>query len=99
MGLFHWIFFLGVFWVCFAATPAQKPVAKKAPGIKTASAKTAGTRTAGKTGARVPARKGKGAARPVASTWRSRQAVPTPERYKDIQGALVAKGYLKSEPN
>ena len=24
---------------------------------------------------------------------------PTPERYKEIQQALVEKGYLKSEPN
>jgi hypothetical protein len=26
------------------------------------------------------------------------QAAPTPERYREIQQALVAKGYLKSEP-
>jgi hypothetical protein len=25
--------------------------------------------------------------------------MPTPERYKEIQQALVDKGYLKSEPN
>ncbi|MES1261031.1 MAG: peptidoglycan-binding domain-containing protein [Acidobacteriota bacterium] len=25
--------------------------------------------------------------------------MPTPERYKEIQEALAAKGYLKSEPN
>ncbi len=30
---------------------------------------------------------------------RNHQAAPTPERYKEIQQALVAKGYLKSEPN
>ena len=30
--------------------------------------------------------------------YRSRQQAPTPERYKQIQQALAAKGYLKSEP-
>jgi hypothetical protein len=29
----------------------------------------------------------------------SRQMAPTPERYRDIQQALVEKGYLKSEPS
>jgi Putative peptidoglycan binding domain len=31
------------------------------------------------------------------TTWRNRQLAPTPERYKEIQGALAAKGYLKPE--
>ena len=31
------------------------------------------------------------------STWRNRQAAPTPERYKEIQDALAAKGYLEPE--
>jgi len=30
---------------------------------------------------------------------RSYQQAPTPERYREIQQALVSKGYLKSEPN
>jgi hypothetical protein len=30
-------------------------------------------------------------------TWRNRQLAPTPDRYKEIQGALAAKGYLKPE--
>jgi peptidoglycan hydrolase-like protein with peptidoglycan-binding domain len=29
----------------------------------------------------------------------SRQAQPTPQRYREIQQALVNKGYLKSDPN
>jgi hypothetical protein len=29
----------------------------------------------------------------------SRQMAPTPDRYREIQQALVDKGYLKSEPN
>ena len=35
---------------------------------------------------------------PPAATWRTRQQAPTPDRYKEIQQALVDKGYLKSEP-
>ena len=31
------------------------------------------------------------------TTWRNRQTQPTPERYKEIQNALVAKGYLQPE--
>jgi hypothetical protein len=31
------------------------------------------------------------------TTWRNRQLTPTPERYKEIQGALAAKGYLRPE--
>jgi len=30
-------------------------------------------------------------------TWRNRQLAPTPDRYKEIQSALAAKGYLKPE--
>jgi len=30
---------------------------------------------------------------------RSSQVAPTPDRYKEIQQALVSKGYLHSEPN
>jgi|SRR3954447_18477613 len=30
-----------------------------------------------------------------ATTWRNRQLAPTPARYKEIQQALLAKGYLQ----
>ena len=40
-------------------------------------------------------RKGK---KPVRkTTWRNRQTAPTPDRYKEIQGALATKGYLPPE--
>ncbi len=35
---------------------------------------------------------------PPAATWRTRQQAPTSDRYKEIQQALVDKGYLKGEP-
>ena len=62
----------------------------------TATKTTAKTVTAKKVTTKSAA-KGKKAPVPVA-TWRTRQQNPTPERYKEIQQALVDKGYLKSEP-
>src|SRR5207248_10379313 len=32
-----------------------------------------------------------------AATWRTRQMAPTPARYRQIQEALAAKGYLRRE--
>ena len=31
------------------------------------------------------------------AAWRTRQSAPTPERYRQIQEALAAKGYLRPE--
>jgi len=46
----------------------------------------------------VTARRGKKTStRRTATTWRNRQLTPTPERYKEIQQALAAKGYLTPE--
>ena len=39
----------------------------------------------------------KAPARPAHSTWHAGQTEPTPERYKQFQEALIAKGYLHSE--
>src|SRR6266567_2637362 len=33
------------------------------------------------------------------TTWRAWQAAPTADRYKQIQEALVKKGYLQGEPS
>jgi Putative peptidoglycan binding domain len=33
----------------------------------------------------------------TATTWRNRQMTPTPERYKEIQDALVSRGFLSGE--
>lgn len=68
-------------------TPAKKKAAPKTASIpkKTTSSK--------KT---VSSKKGKSSKKTVAV---NRQMAPTPERYKEIQQALVEKGYLKSEPN
>lgn len=80
------------------AVPGKAGTAKAAPakaGVTKAAAgrgKTAPRHTVtAKNGKKAPARQA-----PVA-TWRNRQAAPTPDRYKEIQQALAAKGYLKPE--
>jgi len=74
------------------AKPAAKSAAKtpvtagKRPRSATATTrKTAGTRRTG----RKPTVK--------QATWRNRQMAPTADRYKEIQAALVSKGYLQAE--
>ena len=93
--------------------PAKKVVPKSAVKTAPASATKAGPKSAsgstvkasGSTvktsGSTVARRKGKSAGRPVAAntSWKPRQQTPTPERYKEIQQALVDKGYLRSEPS
>jgi hypothetical protein len=72
---------------------APSTAAKPAATSKPAAAGTVGSRTAA--GARragpppLPRR--------PATSWRNRQAAPTPDRYKEIQSALAARGYLQPE--
>jgi Putative peptidoglycan binding domain len=79
---------------------AAKSVSTKTTVTKTDSAKAASTKTASaKTGAAKKGKSAKKSVRTAAAPGRTRQMAPTPERYRDIQQALVEKGYLKSEPN
>ena len=74
-------------------TTASRPAATKT-GSKTAASRPAATKAGSKTTASRRGKKGP----PVKSvTWRNRQVAPTPQRYKEIQDALAAKGYLKPE--
>ena len=85
-------------------TPAKKSASqsvasKKKPAGSTASAakKTAGSTKAPTSRTTASSRRG-GKKVPVSRvTWRNRQMAPTPNRYKEIQSALAAKGYLKPE--
>ena len=72
-------------------TPAKKTAAKKTAAKKkaTPTRKGAATRSASSRGKKTPAKRG--------VTWRNRQTSPTPDRYREIQGALASKGYLKPE--
>lgn len=97
---------LGVVSLGWAARPAS--TSRKAPvkksGAKTTARKSTGKATS-KSSARTASKSSKSSGRRTASnrtpgktaSWRSRQAQPTPERYKQIQEALAAKGYLKPE--
>jgi hypothetical protein len=73
-------------------TASRTPAAKKGAPKTTSTAKK--TTSSKKT---VSSKKGKSAKKP--SVAANRQIAPTPERYREIQQALVDKGYLKSEPN
>jgi len=86
-----------------ASKSAPKTAAKSAPkstakssGKKPATAST--HKTPSKAATTKTASKKGGKKAPV-QTWRARQQVPTPDRYRQIQEALAAKGYLKSEPS
>jgi Putative peptidoglycan binding domain len=68
------------------ATPAKKPVATGTHKGTTAVATKKGTTAGKKAGTKRPA-----------VTWRNRQTSPSPERYHEIQDALVARGFLTSE--
>lgn len=70
---------------------------------KKSSSKSAVTKSPSKSAAQgsanrsVSSKRGKKGSSAKATTWRNRQLAPTPERYKEIQDALVAKGYLKPD--
>jgi len=83
--------------VALAALPmAGVPSKAETPKKKTrhTAATTARRRAAG---SKITAHRGK-SSKKKAAAWRSRQLAPTPERYKEIQGALVSRGYLKQSP-
>jgi hypothetical protein len=86
-------------------TPAtqSKTATSKSSGTAAHSTATA-AHTAGTTGARqagktATASSKRGGKKTVArsTTWRNRQLAPTADRYREIQQAMVAKGYLKPE--
>ncbi|MBZ5727421.1 MAG: peptidoglycan-binding protein [Acidobacteriia bacterium] len=81
-------------WGAGADTPAKKAPARKGGTKSAASKRAAGAKKAGSQST-VAARRGKKAPA-KRTTWRNRQMAPAPERYKQIQDALVSKGYLKS---
>lgn len=67
-------------------TPASRTTASRTPASKTSSSRTSAT-----------ARRGGRPAPVTRVTWRNRQMAPSTDRYREIQNALVAKGYLKPE--
>jgi hypothetical protein len=63
--------------------------AKVGAGAASARKPATTSKTASSRGKKSPAKRG--------VTWRNRQTAPSPDRYREIQGALAAKGYLKPE--
>jgi peptidoglycan hydrolase-like protein with peptidoglycan-binding domain len=86
-------FLLTVFSAALAFPQSSSTATTKA--AKSSSAASANASTPKK----AKASKKKTSAAVAGSSFRSRQGGPTPERYREIQQALVDKGYLKSEPD
>ena len=76
------------------SSPSKAGVSKGATASRTTASHPAATKAGPRTAASRRGRKGPPAKR---VTWRNRQLAPTPQRYKEIQDALAAKGYLKPE--
>src|ERR1035437_1665972 len=70
-----------------AVAPQKKVVPKKKTARKRASPAKKGTSNVSARGKKTTGKRG--------VTWRNRQLSPTPDRYREIQGALAAKGFLK----
>jgi hypothetical protein len=70
-----------------------------APKNSTAAKKSSTTGRPSATPSRKKSSVRKGPSTSSRQTWRPRQLQPTPERYKEIQQALVSKGYLSGEPS
>ncbi|HVW84649.1 MAG TPA: peptidoglycan-binding domain-containing protein [Bryobacteraceae bacterium] len=84
-------------------TSTQKSANVKRPASRTTPAKRTSSSASqkaapGKSHASSSRRTSAASRRPASRARVSRQASPTPERYKEIQAALAQKGYLKSEP-
>jgi hypothetical protein len=78
--------------------PGKSASAGKAGPARTAtSGKTASAASARNSAARRGKKGASASARRPATTWRNRQLAPTPDRYREIQSALAAKGYLHPE--
>jgi hypothetical protein len=82
MKFISFILFAAIFATSLVAVTPKKAAPKKGARAKKSAARST---------------KGKAAARSGTTAGRSRQAVPSPERYKEIEEALVQKGYLQSE--
>ena len=76
------------------SAPSKTGVSKGATASRTTASHPAATKAGPRTTAARRGKKGPPAKR---VTWRNRQLAPTPQRYKEIQEALAAKGYLNPE--
>jgi murein L,D-transpeptidase YcbB/YkuD len=94
-----WAAVLAVGALAWGTEPVSGPAkqAAKKPAA-TAPKKTVSTASARKAAPVTAARKGAKKAAPAPrTTWRNRQASPTTDRYREIQQALIARGFLAPE--
>jgi hypothetical protein len=84
-------------WNADGATAEQKAPAKKTAAKKKAAPARKSAGTGKKTPVKTASSHGKKPAAKRGVTWRNRQTSPSPDRYREIQGALAAKGFLKPE--
>jgi len=82
--------------------PIHHPKKKSAVKARSTTAKTP-AKTSAKSSSKTPGKHSKTAAKrgntKAAASWRSRQLAPTADRYREIQAALVNKGYLNRPAN
>jgi len=99
------IFGAALAFAAFAWADGPTTVPAKKAATATVAGKTPATSAAAKPAAQKPAatstaalkRSGSKKAPVVRATWRTRQTTPTTDRYREIQDALVSRGYLSSE--
>ena len=83
--------------VADGVTTKKSTTTKKKSSSKGSSA--AQKKTPAKKGVASTKKRGTSTKSRSVQSWRTRQTQPTPDRYKEIQQALVKKGYLSGEPS
>jgi hypothetical protein len=74
-----------------ASKPSASSSKSPATAAKSSAAKSSSTKSGAKSSGKKSSKSGKKAG---GATWRNRQTQPSEERYKQIQDALAAKGFL-----
>jgi hypothetical protein len=83
----------------FATAMALSLVSLTVAATQSSTPKKASTKksTAQKSKGKSASKAGKSSGQTATTTWRTRQTVPSPARYRQIQEALAGKGYLRQE--
>jgi len=92
------VFLIAALAASMALPQTTPPASNKPPSTKSSTKKSATKTSATGASAKKTSAKKKTAKSAKRAPAVARQAAPTPERYKEIQQALIDKGYLKSEP-
>ena len=92
---------IAMLWLSLAGAQTAGSIQKKKAAVPPAHKSTTPSRPAAATSKSATGRKGaatkKAAPKRPAVTWRNRQMSPSTDRYKEIQNALVARGFLNAE--